>query len=341
MNRFLIAFLLALVFSGLSFGQKNDTIPTINVLKGVVANKEYHAILINSRGGEFSGYDKSLKIFNKNGEILECGFYQFENEKEKKCYINLSNNLESRSHFVFEAGKLKYKQDRQTIDFKEDKDWNHFFALDSTSITNVEVTYDNETRNKYNNSYSFQTIWKNHPQLKKLQFLTQKFPSKIENTTFYEIENTKSTEESDIYNYYDMKWNAPFYFDDEIIVFSNSLDIYLGGAHGLPTVDYETYSLKSGQKLLLSDFIDVEKHQFQLEELLQKAAKEYAENEMTLDENFPISDAYYFGPKGITFSYNPYQIAGFAAGIIELFIPYSDIKNYNPKSEIAQMYLKK
>ena len=331
------------LFSGKFFGQKKDTIPKISILNGKVANKEYQAILINTRGGEFSDYDKGLKIFNKNGEILQCTFFQYENEKEKKCYLNLnlSNNLESNSYFLVEDGKLKFIKDRQKIDFNEDKKWNHFFALDSTSITNVEVTYDNEVRNTHNNSYSFQTIWKDHPQLKKLQYLTEKFPSKIENTAFYEIENTKSTEESDIYNYHDMKWNIPFYFDNEMIVFSNSSDTYLGGAHGLPTVDYETYSLKSGKKILLSDFINVEKYQFQLEKLLQKAAKEYVENEMTLDENIPISDAYYFGPKGITFSYNPYQIAGFAAGIIELFIPYSDIKNYNPKSEIAQMYLKK
>ena len=50
------------------------------------------------------------------------------------------------------------------------------------------------------------------------------------------------------------------------------------------------------------------------------------ENSVESTSNFCIT------PKGILFLYNPYEIAAYAYGEIELFIPFSEIKSVvNPK----------
>ena len=45
------------------------------------------------------------------------------------------------------------------------------------------------------------------------------------------------------------------------------------------------------------------------------------------ENKIEAGDNFYLTGKGITFSYTPYEIAPYAAGEIQVFIPYTDMKD--------------
>lgn len=112
---------------------------------------------------------------------------------------------------------------------------------------------------------------------------------------------------------------------------------YTGGAHANYYQTTFNYSLITGQLLSLEHVFDREK----MDELLTAAEKIFRKQfdltaKGSLNEQgfwFPedklyLSSEFYPSKKGITFIYNPYEIAPYASGEIRLFLPYKDITNY-------------
>ncbi len=109
---------------------------------------------------------------------------------------------------------------------------------------------------------------------------------------------------------------------------------YAGGAHGLGFVLYHNYSIETGQKIELQDCITAGG-----EEVLRSAAEEIFRNERDLVGKDLTEEGYWFGEGGfvlntnflpeetaITFFYNSYEIAPYAAGPTEIIIPYEKFK---------------
>lgn len=105
--------------------------------------------------------------------------------------------------------------------------------------------------------------------------------------------------------------------------------LYSGGAHGNYGVSYKNYDKISKKLVSYSDFFDLEAYEI-LESLLLKEIKN--RNISTFGEDFYVSENIYFTEKGIYFVYNPYEIASYADGIINIFLPYEKI----PKSIILK-----
>lgn len=120
------------------------------------------------------------------------------------------------------------------------------------------------------------------------------------------------------------------YNEHNIVVLDNNVYEYTGGAHG----NYGSVYLnidRQGKKLLrLDDIMHVDSSKlvplliaearahFELQKNQPLNARMFSD-ELYVPENFFISN------KGITFSYGLYEIASYADGIIELFIPYDKI----------------
>jgi len=69
--------------------------------------------------------------------------------------------------------------------------------------------------------------------------------------------------------------------------------------------------------------------------LTKEAEKIYG---LTLSvKSVPYNSNFYFDNAGITFSYDPYEIASFAEGQILVFIPYSELKDMLKPSFIKRM----
>lgn len=94
---------------------------------------------------------------------------------------------------------------------------------------------------------------------------------------------------------------------------------YSGGAHGM--TDTKVGTIRNGKVLKLSDLPE------NIETLWQRALnshpeiktiKEYA---TFLNEEPQITDNFYLDDKGIHFIYQPYEIAPFATGIVDVLVP--------------------
>lgn len=121
---------------------------------------------------------------------------------------------------------------------------------------------------------------------------------------------------------------------DSMLVYSIHAESYLGGAHGMNNTYYHVYSLSGGYELSLEDLFDAP-----MRERLRAALVErlYAENgvedhaglsacgffpdEIDLTENFaPTADG------GLLFYYNPYDIACYARGPVEVLFSRRELK---------------
>ncbi len=109
---------------------------------------------------------------------------------------------------------------------------------------------------------------------------------------------------------------------------------YAGGAHGLGFVFYHNYSVETEKKLELSDLLLPGG-----EEVLRAAAEEIFRKDLDLVGKDLTEQGYWFGEGGftlnsnfkpettsITFFYNSYEIAPYAAGPTEITIPYEKFR---------------
>lgn len=111
------------------------------------------------------------------------------------------------------------------------------------------------------------------------------------------------------------------------------LDYYEGGAHGINQHLTLNFEQSTGRQLTLAD-IFVPGYERQLSSILQTALCEYAgassikelkdQGYLYSMDMFP-SENFILGEEAITFIYNPYEIASYEKGSIELTISYSDL----------------
>ncbi|HPU58463.1 MAG TPA: DUF3298 and DUF4163 domain-containing protein [Candidatus Avimonas sp.] len=106
---------------------------------------------------------------------------------------------------------------------------------------------------------------------------------------------------------------------------------YTGGAHGTTLRSSETFSLKTGKKLALSDLFpkDFNYRGFLLGQIITQADEIMEKEQIFFDDyrelivqNFNPS-SFYLSPEGLVIYYQQYDIAPYASGIIEFTIPYS------------------
>ena len=114
---------------------------------------------------------------------------------------------------------------------------------------------------------------------------------------------------------------------------------FQGGAHGLNQLLTLNFDKTTGKTLTLEDVL-VPGYKVKLNNLLQKALLKKANckdiNELH-DKGYLFSmemypsNNYVLGKEGITFIYNPYEIAPYELGRIELTISYDDMENLMKK----------
>ena len=104
-------------------------------------------------------------------------------------------------------------------------------------------------------------------------------------------------------------------------------DGYSGGAHGYYTIFYKNFDLNNNQTLQLSDvFTDVQKVNWNA--ILMKHFKNKDQKEMLLVDKIPVNNNFYYSDKAITFVYNQYEITAYAAGVVEIEVPFTELKPY-------------
>lgn len=97
---------------------------------------------------------------------------------------------------------------------------------------------------------------------------------------------------------------------------------YSGGAHGNWSKMYKTYDKDSKKLITYYDFFDYDAMDV-LKGIILKKVEEKKVN--SFKEEFYVTDNVYFTDKGISFNYNPYEIAPYSEGDIHIFVAYSEI----------------
>lgn len=122
---------------------------------------------------------------------------------------------------------------------------------------------------------------------------------------------------------------------DGVVVYLVTLDYYEGGAHGINQLLPLNFDARTGSQLHLSD-VFVPGYESRLTDILLDALQESTSTksieelhdqgylysmDMFASENFVLDKDH------ITFKYNPYEIAPYAVGIVELEVNYDDLKD--------------
>jgi hypothetical protein len=111
--------------------------------------------------------------------------------------------------------------------------------------------------------------------------------------------------------------------------------VSIGGAHGDSRLTNQVFSLKTGELLTLKAVVPEAKQaelltvaektfrqaqQVKPEETLAQAGFQFEKDSFALNENFLVSEA------GVSFCWNHFEIAPYAKGLIQITIPWAELK---------------
>lgn len=107
---------------------------------------------------------------------------------------------------------------------------------------------------------------------------------------------------------------------------------YMGGAHGYTGISYRVLDTKNQYTTKLSHLLKID--QSELQHLLEKEFRKKYDlsedqelNKILFGNEIPLTKNFYFDDNGLYFVYNPYDIAPYSIGNIELFVPFKKLKN--------------
>lgn len=110
---------------------------------------------------------------------------------------------------------------------------------------------------------------------------------------------------------------------------------YYGGAHGMPSFSSVNYDLKTKQELALYDLVNIEdstkltvlgEKYFRIDNEIEPYISLSDAGYFWSDIEFYMSDVFTVTKDGLMFTYSPYEIASYAAGMPDFTIPYKDLQ---------------
>jgi hypothetical protein len=140
-----------------------------------------------------------------------------------------------------------------------------------------------------------------------------------------------------------MSWESLEWFYNEaftvvtetsrIAIIRQEKDYYTGGAHGMRSKDYYVFSLEERRRLALDDIVQ-DGAKPALEDLVEEALREL----MEIPSWIPLSEKgffedwegkledFYLSSHGLGFQWDPYEIAPYVMGSMEVSIPYNRLQ---------------
>lgn len=183
-----------------------------------------------------------------------------------------------------------------------------------------EQWMNNQLKTLYNikNNEDWKTALKKH---------TESYFKDYESQVKDNADLIKAGESIHFLNYETATNNYVRFNDKDFIVIEAYGFAYTGGAHGNYNSAFFNYDIANQKVLKLSDVVKVDSVALNkiAETQFRKQAGLKATDALTtvlFDKTFKINDNFYINSKGLTFLYNPYEIASYAQGQIDVFIPY-------------------
>jgi len=328
--------------------------PFIYSFEGIIKdNKKIQLHLSNKLSTEYGGYAKTAAVYIEGeNDILYCYF-----DKEKKQdYFTAS--IYDYDHDNKIIGKLKLynlSTDEMYIEYILDKKsykvypgktfpaYKCYDQIDYTLFDSREAFKKEEGMREFTPSRDynfFAEIISNDPGFSiletKLKYLSTD-SSSIKNYKNWKhnFNVEKSKKEEEYYSSENLTVVSPVFIDSNIYVVSDYSYSYMGGAHGIMRTAYDNYDVKTGKIIHIKQIINTADKDF-IAFYENKIKSEYEDG--ILADKVPMTDNFYILPTGITFSYAPYELLGFAAGEPHVFFSYEELKPFILENTILNQY---
>ena len=123
---------------------------------------------------------------------------------------------------------------------------------------------------------------------------------------------------------------------DSIITYAATSYVYTGGAHGYHSIRYLNFSRSTGHLFTLDQVLDLSRQKDIIQLIVQDLMQQFECNSIQQleDQGFigiremSLTDNFYIGKHGITFVFNPYDIACYALGKQSVTLTYNQLKTY-------------
>ncbi len=141
--------------------------------------------------------------------------------------------------------------------------------------------------------------------------------------------------------------NKVLYQDNALLSYAVEQSDYTGGAHGSYNITYTNIDLKKLVTLTEEDLFLPGYYKPLTEKILHQLMREYQVDEpdsllthgfFTIDDIVPNNN-FWLNDEGIHYSYNQYEIAPYAMGVIDVMIPYSELTDLLIPDGIVQRYI--
>jgi hypothetical protein len=147
---------------------------------------------------------------------------------------------------------------------------------------------------------------------------------------------SQADESSAILNYYKTQNLYMYYNGNGFVVIKHLFDGYSGGAHNNYATSLYCFDVQNQKHLTLSDVLKIDS--ISLQKLVEKNFRvqykvepDSALTTLLFEDHLAANKNFFFDKTGISFLYNPYEVASFAQGQIIVSVPYKDLKKYlNP-----------
>jgi hypothetical protein len=270
-------------------------------------------------GDESEGVDAKLYL-KWNGK----GFTgQFQNKKGKFSPIILNEN--------YPAGSYKFNVDSLTANLKafpeKDKSPKASLAIQYLTYTGKNAAWVN------NNIKTIFEIKNNEDWKAAFKKQADEYFKDYRKEAKELADNRGSDDELYFLNYESYTNTRVRYNANDFVVIEAMNYVYSGGAHGNYGSGFYNYDVANQKVLKLNDILTADST------TLNKIALKFFRSQYNIKNNEPLSkvtfedtlslnDNFYINSKGISFLFNPYEIASYAQGQLEVFIPFEAVKNY-------------
>ncbi len=166
---------------------------------------------------------------------------------------------------------------------------------------------------------------------------------------YYEDQARLSGKPPAWYWYYMSTGNKILFQNDSLLSYAVEYSDYEGGAHGSYRITYSNIDLNELVTISEEDLFAPGYYRELTDKIIQTLMKEYdveAPESLLMKGFFTIEDIvpndnFWLSEYAIHYSYNQYEIAPYAMGVIDVTVPYSELSNIIlPKGIIARYFLK-
>jgi hypothetical protein len=170
----------------------------------------------------------------------------------------------------------------------------------------------------------------------------EKYKAAFEKSGIYKEEVQKADENHDdrndyafLYSFEKIMRNTIFFNSGNIISQVVNVYEYTGGAHGASSTRGSVLDVNTGTEIKYEDTFreDTEDAVSALLLAHLMSARNYTGQEALADAGFTFeiirpTGNFIADDKGLTFIYNPYELGAYVLGVVEIFVPYSDLIIY-------------